>query len=248
MRGREVDEIRKKSRDPGDDFSSLAHYVGRLGATRSCTNAIVSAVTKIDSLRRLPVDVRTLQAPKVREVTIGQEYTSPYEIVWAICNETTFKNPVQIQSALQNIVSLDLPPNHKIRKTLASRQPIITRVHAELQIADKFSRNQYMEFVDDDKYIGCSKPACYFCYHWLSLHKHRYVLPATHNRIILGCRAFDDDINAAGATILKEMYTKLCGRLDQDILGFLLNSHSEVGQVRHHYMSTEGSSHAPSQL
>jgi hypothetical protein len=105
-----------------------------------------------------------------------------------------------------------------------------------------------MEFVDDDRYVGCSKPACYFCYNWLSNHKHNYALPATHHKIIPGCRGPDSGINEAGAGILKEMYTKISGRLDQDILDFLLSSEHGNVHLRRQYMSTEGSSRAPSRI
>ena len=245
-RGAEVDEIRRRVRDPEDDFSRLAHYIGRLGATRSSTDTVVRSMMKVPDLRRIS-EIRRVDAPDTRVVMVGQEYMSPYEIVWAICKESTSQNPVQIHDALHAIVDLDSPLNDKIRPVLASRKPIVTRVHAELQIADKFSRDRYMEFVDDDKYIGCSKPACYFCHSWLSHHQHRYVLPATHHKIIVGCRGPDSGINAAGATFLKGMYAKMCQGLDQDILEYLLDPQNDGARLRHH-MSTEGSSRAPSQI
>ena len=156
IRGEEVDKIKEKSKDPSDDFSKLAHYIGRLGATRSSANAIVRAMIKVPALRQIS-GIRTIIAPNCREVTIDQEYMSPYEIVWAICKDSTSQNPMQIESALHAMVRLDFPMNGEIRKELASRKSIVTRVHAELQVADRFSRDQYMEFVDGDKYIGCSK-------------------------------------------------------------------------------------------
>lgn len=247
MRGVGVDEIRKRSKDTEDDFSKLAHYIGRLGATRSSADTVVRAMITVPALRQIS-RIRTVKALASQDVMIDEKYMSPYEIVWAICEDSTSQNPVQIQSALHAVVDLDLPPNSEIRSSLASRKTIVTRVHAELQIADKFSRDRYMEFVENDKYIGCSKPACYFCYNWLSNHKHRYVLPATHHKIIPGCRGPDSDINEAGATILMEMYTKMCGGLDQDILDFLLNSQHGSVRLGRQYMSTEGSSRAPSQI
>ena len=240
-RGADVDEVRRSSKDPEDDFSRLAHYIGRLGATRSSANTVVRAMIKVPALRKISC-IRTVPALETPEVTIDQEYTIPYEIVRMICQESTSQNIIQTQYALHAIVDLDFPLNSQIRTGLASRKKIITRVHAELQIADRFSRDPHMEFVDNDKYIGCSKPACYFCYNWLHNHRHRYVLPATHHKIIVGCRGPDRDINEAGATILKEMYTKMCGRLDQDILEFLFNSQHGSIHRRNQYMSTEGSS------
>lgn len=146
---------------------------------------------------------------------------------------------------LHNIVELDLNPS--LRKDLASEKSITTRVHAELQIADQFSRYRTMEFVDGDKYIGCSKPACYFCYNWLDNHKHRYVHPSAHFKIIPGCRGPDTGINHSGAAVLKEMYAKVAARLDQDIFECLLEIPG-VRSPKRQFQSTEGSRYAPSRV
>lgn len=243
MRGDEVDKIRRRSKDIEDDFRRLAHYVGRLGATRSSANAIVKTMMKVPALRQIS-SIRAVEAPEPREVTIDREYMNPYEIVRAICNDSISQNPMDSVSALHAFVDLDFLDG-EIRARLASRKSIVTRVHAELQIADTFSRHRYMEFVDDDKFVGCSKSACYFCYRWLSNHKHGYTLPTTHHKIIPGCRGPDSDINEAGAAFIKEMYMRICGGLDQDILEFLLHGNAHR---RGQYMSTEGSSRAPSRI
>jgi hypothetical protein len=54
------------------------------------------------------------------------------------------------------------------------------RVHAELILLDLFWTKK-MEFVGDDRYIGCSKPACFCCYHYIIAHPGRFVTPACHN-------------------------------------------------------------------
>ncbi|KAI3395964.1 hypothetical protein diail_603 [Diaporthe ilicicola] len=190
MRGHEVYEIKKRSQNAGDDFGKLAHYIGRLGATRSATYHLVKGMIKVPALRQISC-VRFIDAPDTLPVTMDREALSPYEIVRGICEDPASQNPWQNRMALHNLVELDLPSGaSKIRVDLASRTTITTRVHAELQIADRFSRDS-LAFVDDDKYIGCSKPACYFCFNWLSNHKHGYVLPAAHYKIIPGCRRPD---------------------------------------------------------
>ena len=246
MRGSEVNEIKARSKKSDDDFSRLAHYIGRLGATRSSSDTVVKAMLEVPGLREVS-DICTVKPPDPREVTVGPEHMSPYEIVRAICKEDTSRKPGEIRSALHAIVDLDNPLSSSIRPGLAQAKTIITRVHAELQLADRFSRNQF-QFVDDDKYIGCSKPACYFCHTWLCRHKHDYTAPATHYKIIVGCRGPDTDINRSGAVVLDEMYTKVCRKLGQDMLAFLLNLQQGGARGRHHFMSTEGSSRAPSQI
>src|SRR5437660_412954 len=94
VRGADVDEIRRRSKDADDDFSKLAHYIGRLGATRSSANTIVRAMNKVPALRQIS-GIRTVKAPEPRVVTIDREYMSPYEVVWAICKDSTSQNPIQ---------------------------------------------------------------------------------------------------------------------------------------------------------
>lgn len=201
---------------------------------------------QVPALRRISAIRTIVEAPELRTVNIHEE--SPYEIVRAICQDSTFRNPNDVRAALHAIVDYDTPGDGRVRGILQSGGAIPTRVHAELQIADLFSRNKSTEFADDDKYIGCSKPACYFCYNWLSNHHHVYVPPATHQKIIPGCRGPDNGINEAGAHFLEEMYDKMCKSLNQDLISFLLDPNSRNETTRHQYMSTEGSSRAPTQV
>jgi hypothetical protein len=131
MRGAEVDEIRRRSKIQEDDFSRLAHYIGRVGATRSSANTVVRSIMMVPALHKIST-IRTVKAPEPQEVTLDPGHMSPYEIVWLICKETTSQNPMQFQSALHALVELDTPPNSKIRAAMASRNTILTRVHAEL--------------------------------------------------------------------------------------------------------------------
>jgi hypothetical protein len=245
MRGPGVSEIKCRSKDPQDDFGKLAHYIGRLGATRSAAHAVVKGMIKVPGLRQISC-IRTVEAPDIRNVTMDQGAMSPYEIVRKICEDSASQNPLQNSRALHTLVELDLPSGtSNLRVDLASRKTITTRVHAELQIADRFSRDRFM-FVDGDKYIGCSKPACYFCLNWLRNHKHGYVLPATHYKIIRGCRGPDNGLNDSGAAVLKGQYSKISAQLGQDILGFLLNLAPGDMYSKVQYQSTEGSSYAQS--
>ncbi|KAI5457398.1 hypothetical protein BGZ63DRAFT_417121 [Mariannaea sp. PMI_226] len=247
MRGRDVDAIKNQSIRPQDDYVKLAHYIGRLGATRSSVDAAVKAMSRVPSLRRIS-EIRYAPAPEPKSIQLSAESMSPYEIVRAISKDSTSQNIIDIHNALHSLIRLDLPSSgdsvNPIRAKMAQRS-ILTRVHAELQICDQFSRRGF-NFVGGDKYIGCSKPACYFCYNWLVSHRHNYVHPATHNKIITGCRGPASNLNESGVTILKEMYSKVNRQLGQDIIDFLLHVGEDEARGRRQYMSTEGTSRATS--
>ncbi|KAF2009198.1 hypothetical protein BU24DRAFT_428738, partial [Aaosphaeria arxii CBS 175.79] len=231
---------KEASENEGDDFSNLAHYIWRLGATRAHANSVVESMIAVPSLQRIS-EIRTLAPPTIDDKTIHPDCHSPHEILQDIFAETNSYNPLQAKNAFMRLFELDPPRQRPIRQKVVSYQPIRTRVHAELQLADMFSRSKNMMFVDNDKYIGCSKPACYFCYNWL--YSKQYVRPATHYKIIVGCRGPDHDLNANGAIINRDMYSKIIRQIDQDIIDFLGR---ESTPRRHQFMSTEASSQTTS--
>jgi hypothetical protein len=244
MRVAELNHIKKYSAATTDEFAKLAHYIWRLGATRSAADTVVEAMITVPSLRRISSDIRRVTTPETIDKTVHSSCISPHEVLYGAIEDSKTSNPLQCEHAFKRLLELDPPTTRPIKKKMAAGERIITRVHAELQIADTYSRLQDMKFVDDDKYIGCSKPACYFCYLWLCNHKHYYVPPATHYKIISGCRGPDDNLNQSGASVLIEMYSKMSREIGQDIFDFL----HQNANPRRQYMSTEASTRAPSQI
>lgn len=55
-------------------------------------------------------------------------------------------------------------------------------VHAEIQVLEYFNQKN-LRFVDDDRYISCSKPACYCCHLYIRHHPLGIVEPASHQNI-----------------------------------------------------------------
>ena len=88
------------------------------------------------------------------------------------------------------------------------------KVHAELILLNHFW-TQKLEFVDGDRYIGCSKPACFCCYHYFRAHPGGFVTPACHNNNWINWRPPDiqDSNDTASiklrADILNEMVKKI---------------------------------------
>ncbi|KAF1829577.1 hypothetical protein BDW02DRAFT_592514 [Decorospora gaudefroyi] len=243
MRSEEINHIKAYSSKTDDDFEKLAHYTWRIGATRAAANIVVEAMLALPSLRRIS-HIRRVDEPVVVQKTLHATCTSPHKLLHRIFTDSASRNPLSFQQPFHRLYELDPPLTRPIHTVMTASENIVTRVHAELQIADTFSRAQDIKFVDNDKYIGCSKPACYFCYTWLCNHKHRYVEPATHYKVIPGCRGPDHDLNESGAGVMVEMYGRVSRQVGQDILEFLQRS----GESRVQYMSTDAGSRAPSRL
>ncbi|KAL4993355.1 hypothetical protein BDV10DRAFT_198411 [Aspergillus recurvatus] len=56
------------------------------------------------------------------------------------------------------------------------------QVHAEIQVLEHFHKLR-LSFVDGDRYIACSKPACLCCELYFKHHPARMVLPSSHQKI-----------------------------------------------------------------
>jgi len=59
-----------------------------------------------------------------------------------------------------------------------------TQIHAELLLLDLFIRKKH-EFTSEDRYIECSKPACYSCSQYFRAQITSFTLPACHNKLYL---------------------------------------------------------------
>ncbi|KAJ5192197.1 hypothetical protein N7449_008339 [Penicillium cf. viridicatum] len=74
-----------------------------------------------------------------------------------------------------------------------------TRVHAELLVLDHFEKTGGRFPDERNRYIGCSKPACYLCHLFISCHPGRYAIPPSHQKLYMNWRLPDireDEPNA----------------------------------------------------
>lgn len=70
-----------------------------------------------------------------------------------------------------------------VSETLVDRQQSSRRIHAEIKMIDYFDREGDYFLDKNDRYIGCSKPACYLCYHYIAGHPKGYALPPSHQKL-----------------------------------------------------------------
>ena len=79
----------------------------------------------------------------------------------------------------------------EISELLHREKTTKTRVHAELLLIDHFDGHGCNFLDGNDKYIGCSKSACYLCYAYISSHPGRYAVPPSHQKLYIGWRPPD---------------------------------------------------------
>ncbi|KAI0154147.1 hypothetical protein GGR57DRAFT_467386 [Xylariaceae sp. FL1272] len=92
------------------------------------------------------------------------------------------------------------------------------QIHAEIQVLEHFYAGKLRHF-DNDRYIGCSKPACYCCHLYISHHPARYVVPQTSHNLWLnwGLRAISGKQDPRYVH-QRDMLNKMLGTIRRDAL------------------------------
>jgi hypothetical protein len=93
------------------------------------------------------------------------------------------------------------------------------KVHAELILLDMFWTGN-LGFVGQDRYIGCSKAACYCCYHYMKEHPGNFFLPACHNNVYLNWKAPDvfDSADSSQIKAREDILNKMVKSVRQEVL------------------------------
>lgn len=116
------------------------------------------------------------------------------------------------------------------------------KVHAELLLLEHFYTGN-LDFVDADRYIACSKPACYCCYHYIKAHPGNFVVPGSHHNNYLKWRAPDVKMgDERGERIRMEILIGMSKVFREDVLQQILekreprrrkpDSATEISSVR----------------
>lgn len=241
-RSNQIPHLLRLTSGQNDYFATLAHSIGRLGAHRHAVRKIIIAAMHVPSIRQIHA-VRSEVCPLVKVVTLAREALEPYTIVRKICVAHNM-HPASAQQSLIEFVKRDLESNSKDNMTKSG--VILTRVHAELLLVDLFSRRNF-DFVAGDKYIGCSKGACYFCAQYISMHHKNFVSPAAHNKVLVGVRGpepdSERDVHGRGARLAKRLEERVSWKVEQDILASLRQG---ANLITFQHCSSNGSSRAPS--
>lgn len=158
----------------------LKHYLGRMASTKRASRILVAAG------KRQPM---LFENYEIQIVTCGQVQGPPKD---------------RVNLSLDGIAQRMLPANspdllrlkealHRLDRTAGLmdlihdqyRHPnFVLRVHAELALLEAVYAED-ISFYDDDKYLACSKGACFCCYHYICDHPGHFVRPASHSKLWL---------------------------------------------------------------
>ncbi|KAJ6002677.1 hypothetical protein N7451_005224 [Penicillium sp. IBT 35674x] len=116
-----------------------------------------------------------------------------------------------------------------------------TRVHAELLVLDHFEQTQGRFLFEQDRYIGCSKPACYLCHLFISCHPGHYAIPPSHQKLYMSWRLPDIHASGSNAAIRYRDQQDILSRMTDTVRRNLRNDiATSAGRRMNHADSTAG--------
>ena len=160
-------------------FREIRHYVGRLGYHFRAAQTLVEAANKMPQYFE-DFEVQTCCPP-----------LAPFEVPTPDALTT-------LESIVGRMFAADAKEKIDCRERLAfleNRFKVFERflrtwndknfrpqIHCELILLEHFYAKQ-LAFAESDRYIGCSKPACYCCALYIRHHPGRFSEPASHQKV-----------------------------------------------------------------
>ncbi|KAI5803674.1 hypothetical protein EDC01DRAFT_611458, partial [Geopyxis carbonaria] len=192
-----LDSLAAEHRDnPFRKVSDLRHYVGRLGRHIPAAEIITLTALKHRELFSNGIRIHLIPPSAEDDGPLRASKCTPDSIIGRMYKGNQIDQQRKKLAAFNDKWNLDIP-----RSLQNSCKGLKTRVHAEMQLVDAFSDTGSWRFYDPtDMFIGCSKAACYLCYHYLKAFAPDMELRGTHQKIYFKWRPPDIPIDAHNCT------------------------------------------------
>jgi len=236
-----MDDITKRSKyEPngpdtgGRPFSNVRHYIGRLGWHKKAAKVLVNYAERFSSLFA-DFEVKACPSPQPAEKPPQADQLTTLD---GIVKRMLPKDDPRVHETQEALQFLD--SKFKVHKRIMERYNdpwFLPRVHAELVLLEHFYTHD-LRFFSQDKYIGCSKPACYCCYHYISAHPGNFVRPACHNKTYLNWRPPDiDDDDKQAVKHRRDIINAMLNVIRKDVIAQIKDRR---GPNKDHHDSTTG--------
>jgi hypothetical protein len=162
---------------------SVRHQIGRLGLHARSARALASYTHRMMdmdflefySVQAVPIPVKINGRPSPRKSTN----------VEAALKRMLPANAPELEACRQALALMDEPLQISERfLNDYSNSRNNTTIHAEVQVLHHFDEHDE-KFAGGDKYIACSKPACFCCHLYFRHHPGGFVEPRSHHKIYL---------------------------------------------------------------
>ncbi|KAK2747187.1 hypothetical protein FQN55_005182 [Onygenales sp. PD_40] len=194
-------------------FQRLQELVGKLGKHITCCRRLLDAATLLPREFVFGFDVKTIAPSKEVRIPLPESKSSVDRIVARMYSPKPDQERVKTQLARYD------PDLEKISSEIKKHRRAKTQTHAELLVLN-YIEEHGCHFPDsNDRYIGCSKPACYLCHLYIRHHPGGYSLPDTSKKLYTKWRVPDiyaSDMDGRGKEKLKET-EEILGKMIQEI-------------------------------
>lgn len=236
--------MRRLPPDPGE--SGVKHHVGRLGSSMRAAKHIARiAICHPELFANFDVheclakplwDRRTLPAApaSLGEIAdlIGESQPELCENVLAALNrrnvdfETEKQHNIEAGVDSRRNVDVDILSQLKKAKRDADGR---LKVHCEIPLLEDMHATG-AQFFGNDRFIGCSKSACFCCYHYIVNHPGGFVPPPCHMKTWLKWNLPDAGISSlTGGQVQDRVLQKVLRQLRKAALKALSSSRTDPG-------------------
>ncbi|RKL11840.1 hypothetical protein BFJ71_g320 [Fusarium oxysporum] len=169
-----------------ESFRSVKHLVGRLAEKIRTPANLVN-----DSLLLRPLldsyEIRRVEAPVAAKIPMTDGLRNLDSIIRRMlpADDPRLEDLQVYLGQLDGSMGLE-----DAIRAISDDEERQHNVHAEIQMLEEFHRNQ-RKFVAHDRYIACSKLACFCCKLYFKWHPGRFVEPECHQKTYLNWRPID---------------------------------------------------------
>lgn len=204
--------LNKQEQQGYQEFQLLYKHLGKIGRQIPVAQALVNAAKELpDFLKEFRV--RCVPSPSEKKLPISKNDTL----------KRILKKNLSKQDRKRYLERLrQLRGGNDIPSVPTPKNDIKAHVQAEILLLNFFFKNGY-KMVSGDRFIGCSKPACYLCHAYFENHPGGFVVPPTHNKIYQKWRMPDTE----DSEMSENMLAKLIEKIEKDLYTEISNSTSK---------------------
>ena len=215
-------------------FEQLYKLLCKLGKHITVTRKLFEAAVHLSSDFAKGFTIRTVPSSKLQSLPLTPKEATVESTIGRMFPDSEAQD--KFRQRLQSVLN-----TNDVLEVLQGTRSTKTRVHAELLLIDYFDHHGCSFLNGNDKYIGCSKPACYLCHAYISNHPESYAVPASHQKLYVGWRVPDVDSETTNyerrLKFQEEILLKLINKLRHDLQTEI---ESDVPRRAFHADSTAG--------
>jgi hypothetical protein len=186
-----LDQRHERSNPLGPSkWSKLRHYIGRLGSWSRASKTLLRAASVYPRLLT-GFSVQCLSSPPPLAAPIPDEKTNLDSALGRMYSKQERLHLEEAREIVRDTTFLDISAEFLNKYTDPNFK---LRIHAELLLLEHF-HHRNLEFVSNDRYIGCSKPSCYCCDLYMKVHPGNFVPRPCHGNLWVNWRAPIPPIN-----------------------------------------------------